>query len=93
LGELFEGEMASEYRKFYANNMIKSNRSTVAFTYDETQFELEELVAYLFSYAKKQAEAYGETPVTGAVITVPPTLTHFERKAILDVFYFTYTGR
>ncbi|KAI8896368.1 Hsp70 protein-domain-containing protein [Globomyces pollinis-pini] len=65
--------------------MVKTSRGTTAFKHSDNQvYELEELVAYLLAHAKKQAENYAEVNVSGAVITVPPSFTQFERQAILD---------
>lgn len=71
LGKLYDDELVNEFRSTFGNTPIKSERGTVAFTHDEDiQYELEELVAYLFVHAKKQAENYADVTVTGAVITV-----------------------
>ncbi|KAJ3336011.1 Hypoxia up-regulated protein 1, partial [Kappamyces sp. JEL0680] len=68
-----------------STTLIASKRGTVAFQHDETTvFELEELVAMLIKHCKAQAEAYSNIKVSGAVITVPPHFTQFERQAFLD---------
>jgi hypoxia up-regulated 1 len=68
-----------------SNPRFASDRGTVVFQHDQDEvYEVEELVAMLLKHCKKQAEDYGGVKVSGAVITVPPDFSQFERQAILD---------
>jgi hypoxia up-regulated 1 len=85
LGKKFVHEHTKEYQSLYTNEIFQCSRETVCFKHDEEMnFELEELVANLFSHCKQQAENYADINVSGAVITVPFHFTQFERRAILD---------
>jgi hypoxia up-regulated 1 len=67
-----------------SNTLVASKRGTVAFQHEKDIWELEELIAMLIKHAKQQAESYSNIKVSGAVITVPPHFTIFERQALLD---------
>ncbi|KAJ3257260.1 hypothetical protein HK103_004814 [Boothiomyces macroporosus] len=84
MGKLYNDQGPNDYRKIFDNIMVESDRGTVAFKQGDETLQVEQLVAYLFAHAKRQAEKYAEITVSGAVITVPPNFNHFERQAILD---------
>lgn len=85
LGERFDGPAAQAYAAAYLNGIhADSARDTCAFDVDGAVFPVEELVAMQLSHARGQAETYGNEPVLGAVITVPPFFSQFERQALLD---------
>ncbi|KAJ3142510.1 Hypoxia up-regulated protein 1 [Physocladia obscura] len=87
IGVQYNDPIAAEYRSIYSNNMIPDDvRSTCAFsiTKDGSIYTVEEILGMQLAHAKKQAEISGGESVSGAVITVPPYLTHHERQAILD---------
>ncbi|KAJ1343401.1 hypothetical protein BSLG_001991 [Batrachochytrium salamandrivorans] len=74
------------HRITFPTAMIEdSKRNTIRFQHDQsTTYSAEELSAMLLAYAKRQAASYSGSFVSGAVITVPPYYSHFERQAILD---------
>jgi hypoxia up-regulated 1 len=78
--------MAAAYRDTFTNTMVKDfGRGVVAFKQDESvTWSLEALIGMQLAHAKQQAETYGGELVAGAVITVPPYFSHFERQVILD---------
>jgi hypoxia up-regulated 1 len=83
LGKAFDDPAVKSFNS--SLNLIPSSLGTVAFQLEDTsKWELEEIVAMLLAHAKKQAENYSGIKVSGAVITVPPHFTVFERKALLD---------
>eukprot|EP00842_Homolaphlyctis_polyrhiza_P004432 jgi/Hompol1/4990/HPOL_004075-RA len=86
LGQKYDAQHAVEFRAAFPNVMIEDPaRGTIAFKLDDsTVYSVEELVAMLLAHAKQQAVAHSGIPVSGAVITVPPYFTHFERQAVLD---------
>ncbi|KAJ3028371.1 UNVERIFIED_CONTAM: Hypoxia up-regulated protein 1 [Siphonaria sp. JEL0065] len=85
LGLSYNDPIAAEYRALYSNGMIPEEaRNTVAFDVSGTVYTVEELLAMQFAHAKRQAEISGGEGVSGAVVTVPPYLSHFERQAIVD---------
>lgn len=84
IGKKFTDPSVKEY--ISATSLEASrDRGTVVFNHDEKdQFTVEELVAMLLKHCRQQAETYGGVKVSGAVITVPPHFSQFERQAILD---------
>lgn len=86
IGKKFDDPVAQEYRSTFTNTMVEdAQRGVVAFKQDDaTTWSVEALIAMQLAHAKSQAETYGQEPVTGAVITVPPYFGHFERRVILD---------
>jgi hypoxia up-regulated 1 len=85
LGKLIDDDVVKEYKATFGNIVVPATSSnTVAFEVEGDVYRLEELVAMMLKHARRQAEQYGETKVTGAVITVPPHFTVFERQALKD---------
>jgi hypoxia up-regulated 1 len=84
VGKLVSDPIVEEYQSLNSNVLAKSSRNTVQFEHEGKTYLVEELVAMLLAHAKKQAESYASIQVSGAVITVPPHFTIFERQAILD---------
>ncbi|KAH6587169.1 hypothetical protein BASA61_003840 [Batrachochytrium salamandrivorans] len=86
LGKNFSHAEAAMHRITFPTAMIEdSKRNTIRFQHDQsTTYSAEELSAMLLAYAKRQAASYSGSFVSGAVITVPPYYSHFERQAILD---------
>ncbi|KAI8923615.1 Hsp70 protein-domain-containing protein [Entophlyctis helioformis] len=87
LGKRFTDPEAAEFRSTFPNVMTSdaARGGTIAFEATPGEvFAVEELVAMILAHAKQQAASYGEVAVSGAVITVPPYFTHFERQALLD---------
>ncbi|KAJ3019019.1 UNVERIFIED_CONTAM: Hypoxia up-regulated protein 1 [Siphonaria sp. JEL0065] len=85
LGLSYNDPIAAEYRALYSNGMVAEKaRNTVAFEVSGAVYSVEELLAMQFAHAKRQAEISGKEGVSGAVVTVPPYLNHFERQAIVD---------
>jgi hypoxia up-regulated 1 len=82
LGKTYDS--VAEYRETFPNVMIASERNTCNFTTLGSSYSTEELVANLLAHAVRQATSYAGVGVTGAVITVPPYFSHFERRALLD---------
>ncbi|KAI9337255.1 Hsp70 protein-domain-containing protein [Obelidium mucronatum] len=87
LGLSYNDPIAVEYRALYSNNMVPEPlRNTCAFSVGKegTVYTVEELLAMQLAHAKRQAEISGGEGVSGAVITVPAYLNHFERQSIVD---------
>ncbi|KAI9009821.1 Hsp70 protein-domain-containing protein [Gaertneriomyces semiglobifer] len=86
LGKRYDDPIAEEYRNAFGNAMVEiPGRGTIGFKSNEdTIYTVEELVAMQLAHAKSQAEVHGGEKVTGAVITVPPQWSHFERQALMD---------
>jgi hypoxia up-regulated 1 len=84
VGKLISDPAVKDYQSLNSNVLTKSIRNTVQFDHEGKHYSVEELVAMLLAHAKKQAENYASIQVSGAVITVPPHFTIFERQAILD---------
>ncbi|KAJ3388052.1 Hypoxia up-regulated protein 1 [Entophlyctis sp. JEL0112] len=85
LGLPFGDPIAADYRDTYASAMVAEPvRSTCAFITGNATYTVEELLAMQLAHAKRQAEIAGGESVSGAVITVPAYLTHYERQAIVD---------
>lgn len=83
LGKTYLDVAASDFRHSYPNVMVDRN-GRIAFEVENEVYSVEEITANLLAHAKVQAEIYANITVTGAVITVPPYFSHFERQAILD---------
>lgn len=67
----------------YNNNMNPTGTDAISFTIQGDTYSATHLVALVMSQAKKQAEAYGKDPVSGAVLTVPPYFNQFQRQVSL----------
>ncbi|KAI8907250.1 heat shock protein 70 family [Gorgonomyces haynaldii] len=83
IGKPYEDPHSEDYRNTFPNQMSGDVRLNFTLT-DKSQYIAEELVAMLLSHAKKMAETYSGVDVTGAVITVPPYFSHFERQQLMD---------
>ncbi|KAI8339485.1 heat shock protein 70 family [Chlamydoabsidia padenii] len=87
LGKPYDDKHAEEYRNRFVNDMqLNNNRHGMpAFLHNGTdQLPVEELIAYQFQNAKKQATDTAGEDVKDVVITVTPFATQHERQAILD---------
>ena len=86
-GAKFDSDAVSFHQFISANELIPTERNTVAFNRsDGSEWTVEELIAMQFSYIKEIAESVagpGES-VKDAVIVVPPYFTQFERDAVAD---------
>lgn len=83
LGKGFDDPAVVAYDS--SNPRTTSDRGTVVFQHDQSEvYTVEELVAMLLKHCKKQAEDYSGVKVSGAVITVPPQFSQFERQALMD---------
>ncbi|KAI8813136.1 Hsp70 protein-domain-containing protein [Cladochytrium replicatum] len=85
LGKKYNDPAVSEHSKLFSN-VIKHNeeRGTPVFGVEKDVYSVEEIVGMQLAHAKEQAEIFGNEPVSGAVITVPPYFNQFERRALLD---------
>lgn len=87
IGKRFEDPQVDLYRKrFPYYNIIKDEeRGTPLFKVDdETTYSPEELLAMVLEKAKSSAEAFADTPISDAVITVPSYFTQSERRAVKE---------
>ncbi|XP_061188994.1 hypoxia up-regulated protein 1-like isoform X1 [Saccostrea echinata] len=87
IGKRFEDPHVEMYRKrFPYYNIIKDEvRGTPLFKVDdETTYSPEELLAMVLEKAKSSAEAFADTPISDAVITVPSYFTQAERRAVRE---------
>ncbi|XP_022325239.2 hypoxia up-regulated protein 1-like isoform X1 [Crassostrea virginica] len=87
IGKRFEDPQVDLYRKrFPYYNIIKDEeRGTPLFKVDdETTYSPEELLAMVLEKAKFSAEAFADTPISDAVITVPSYFTQSERRAVRE---------
>ncbi|ORZ14632.1 Hsp70 protein-domain-containing protein [Absidia repens] len=86
LAKPYNDQHAEEYRRRFVNDMqLDDHRDMPFFLHNNTdQLAVEELIAYQFQNAKKQASDTAGENVKDAVITVTPFATQHERQAILD---------
>lgn len=87
IGKRFEDPQVELYRKrFPYYDIIKDEeRGTPIFKVDdETTYSPEELLAMVLEKAKSSAEAFADTPISDAVITVPSYFTQSERRAVKE---------
>jgi hypoxia up-regulated 1 len=71
-------------REHPANQIGKSNRSSLTFTHGDNTYSVEELVAMQLVNIKSQAEKMAEEKIKELILTVPAFWTQQERKSIID---------
>ncbi|KAI9282196.1 heat shock protein 70 family [Sporodiniella umbellata] len=86
LAKSFDDPLVQEYRERHVNKMIvDEKRNAPVFAHSESnQLSVEELIAYQFQNAKRQASETAGENVKDVVITITPFANQYERQAILD---------
>ncbi|CDS42119.1 Heat shock protein Hsp70 [Echinococcus multilocularis] len=85
VGKTLDHPTVIEYQKRYPyHNLTFSYESRqLAFVVNGKEFTVETLLAMFLEYVKKTAEAFAESQMKTAVITVPSYFTQAERRAML----------